>query len=128
MSIKDELDPNINPIKPKLIQKTQIKPGEKVVKDIKNLPMQAYLDKTVMPLVLEGMAEVSKIRPDNPIKFLADYLMQHANEKWNIYLLTAFRKVNKEILRKYILKYHIIFYILNQIIKLVFWAKIIKFI
>ena len=81
MSIKDELDPNINPIKPKLIQKTQIKPGEKVVQDIKNLPMQAYLDKTVMPLVLEGMAEVSKIRPDNPIKFLADYLMQHANEK-----------------------------------------------
>ena len=81
MSIKDELDPNINPIKPKLLQKTKIKPGEKAVQDIKNLPMQAYLDKTVMPLVLEGMAEVSKIKPDNPIKFLADYLMQHANEK-----------------------------------------------
>ena len=43
--------------------------------------MQAYLDKTVMPLVLEGMAEVSKIKPENPIKYLADYLMQHANEK-----------------------------------------------
>jgi len=43
--------------------------------------MQAYLDKTVMPLVLEGMAEVSKVKPENPIKFLADYLIQHSNEK-----------------------------------------------
>ena len=30
MSIKDELDPNINPLKPKLIQKTTIKKGEKI--------------------------------------------------------------------------------------------------
>ena len=82
MSIKDELDPNINPIKPKLIQKTNAKLEEKAkTEDIKSLPMQAYLDKTVMPLVLEGMAEVSKKRPENPIKFLADYLMQHSNEK-----------------------------------------------
>ena len=81
MSIKDELDPNINPLKPKLVQKTTLKVGEKVKQDIKDLPMQAYLDKTVMPLVLEGMAEVSKKRPDNPIKYLADYLMQHSNEK-----------------------------------------------
>ena len=29
--------------------------------------MQAYLDKKVMPLVLEGMAEVSKVKPENPI-------------------------------------------------------------
>ena len=81
MSIKDELDPNINPLKPKLVQKTTLKPGDKVKQDIKDLPMQAYLDKTVMPLVLEGMAEVSKKRPENPIKYLADYLMQHSNEK-----------------------------------------------
>ena len=81
MSIKDELDPNINPLKPKLIQKTTLKKGEIKTQDVKNLPMQAYLDKTVMPLVLEGMAEVSKKRPENPIKYLADYLMQHSNEK-----------------------------------------------
>ena len=81
MSIKEELDPNIRPIKPKLIQKTEIKKEHKPTLDIKSLPMQAYLDKTVMPLVLEGMAEVSKKRPENPIKYLADYLMQHSNEK-----------------------------------------------
>ena len=67
MSIKNELDPNINPLRPKLVGKTAVKKEETKVEDIKNLPMQAYLDKTVMPLVLEGMAEVSKIKPENPI-------------------------------------------------------------
>ena len=81
MSIKDKLDPNINPLRPKLVGKTAVKKEETKVEDIKNLPMQAYLDKTVMPLVLEGMAEVSKIKPENPIKFLADYLIQHSTEK-----------------------------------------------
>ena len=81
MSIKDELDPNINPLRPKLVGKTAVKKEETKVENIKNLPMQAYLDKTVMPLVLEGMAEVSKIKPENPIKFLADYLIQHSTEK-----------------------------------------------
>ena len=81
MRIKDELDPNINPLRPKLVGKTAVKKEETKVEDIKNLPMQAYLDKTVMPLVLEGMAEVSKIKPENPIKFLADYLIQHSTEK-----------------------------------------------
>ena len=81
MSIKDELDPNINPLKPKLIGKKSLKKEETKVEDVKNLPMQAYLDKTVMPLVLEGMAEVSKVKPENPIKFLADYLIQHSTEK-----------------------------------------------
>ena len=79
--IKDELDPNINPIKPKIEEKAKIKQEEKANEDIKNLPMEAYLDKTVMPLVLEGMAEASKTKPDNPIKYLADYLMKHSNEK-----------------------------------------------
>ena len=81
MSNKDELDPNINPLKPKLMGKTTIKKEESKTEDIKSLPMQAYLNKTVMPLVLEGMAEVSKVKPENPIKFLADYLIQHSSEK-----------------------------------------------
>ena len=81
MSNKDELDPNINPLKPKLMGKTTIKKEESKTEDIKSLLKQAYLDKTVMPLVLEGMAEVSKVKPENPIKFLADYLIQHSSEK-----------------------------------------------
>ena len=81
MSIKDELDPNINPLRPKITKITKIEKVEKVPENIKQLPMETYLDKTVMPLVLEGMAEIAKKKPENPIKFLADYLMEHSNEK-----------------------------------------------
>ena len=46
-----------------------------------NLPIRAYLDQTVVPLVLQGMAEVAKERPANPIKYLAEFLAAHANDK-----------------------------------------------
>jgi protein dpy-30 len=57
------------------------KDGKKGQENINNLSIRAYLDKTVVPLVLQGMAEVAKERPENPIKYLADFLMKHANEK-----------------------------------------------
>ncbi len=45
-----------------------------------NLPIRTYLDQTVMPLLLTGMAEVAKERPSNPIEYLANYLLKHSNE------------------------------------------------
>lgn len=36
-----------------------------------------------MPLVLTGMAELARIRPSNPIEFLANYLLTHSNETVN---------------------------------------------
>ena len=54
--------------------KTTIKKEESKTEDIKSLPMQAYLDKTVMPLVLEGMAEVSKVKPENPITIFTTFI------------------------------------------------------
>ena len=50
-------------------------------KNLNNTSIRSYLDKTVVPLVLQGMAEVAKERPENPIKYLADFLMKHSNEK-----------------------------------------------
>ena len=44
------------------------KDGKKGEENINNLSIRAYLDKTVVPLVLKGMAEVAKERPENPIK------------------------------------------------------------
>ena len=49
--------------------------------NVNNLPIRAYLDQTVVPLVLQGMAEVAKERPENPIRYLADFLAKHANDK-----------------------------------------------
>ena len=82
MKPKDELDPNVESenINEKNVDDKN-KDGKKGQENVNNLSIRAYLDKTVVPLVLQGMAEVAKERPENPIKYLADFLMKHANEK-----------------------------------------------
>ena len=81
MSAKDELDPNVVNKKQENKPKTSDKSESKPQQNINSLPIRAYLDQTVVPLVLQGMAEVAKERPENPIKYLADFLMKHANDK-----------------------------------------------
>ena len=81
MSAKDELDPNVVTKKADNKPKTADKSESKQTQNINSLPIRAYLDQTVVPLVLQGMAEVAKERPENPIKYLADFLMKHANDK-----------------------------------------------
>ena len=61
----------------KKVEKSEAKQQQ----NINSLPIRAYLDQTVVPLVLQGMAEVAKERPENPIKYLAEFLMKHANDK-----------------------------------------------
>ena len=80
MSGKDELDPNVDTKKSEE-NKKESKNETKKEQNVNSLPIRAYLDKTVVPLVLQGMAEVAKERPENPIKYLADFLMKHANDK-----------------------------------------------
>eukprot|EP00978_Attheya_sp_CCMP212_P021080 scaffold61195_cov58-Attheya_sp.AAC.4 len=46
-------------------------------KSVNNLPIRAYLDQTVVPILLDGMSELVKERPQNPIEWLAAYLLQH---------------------------------------------------
>lgn len=83
MSTKDELDPNVVSNKEtKTAKKEEEKKEEKKsAQNLNNLPIRAYLDQTVVPLVLQGMAEVAKERPANPIKYLAEFLAAHANDK-----------------------------------------------
>lgn len=42
-----------------------------------NLPIRAYLDQTVIPILADGMSELVKERPSNPVQFLASYLLRH---------------------------------------------------
>lgn len=39
------------------------------------LPDQDYLEATVLPLLLRGLEELSKVRPPDPLTFLAAYLI-----------------------------------------------------
>lgn len=82
MSAKEELDPNVAEKKnSNTIQKEDKKEESQKTQNLNNLPIRAYLDQTVVPLVLQGMAEVAKERPANPIKYLAEFLAAHANDK-----------------------------------------------
>lgn len=83
MSAKEELDPNVvnNKDTTRVKKEEEKKEDKKSSQNLNNLPIRAYLDQTVVPLVLQGMAEVAKERPANPIKYLAEFLAAHANDK-----------------------------------------------
>ena len=47
----------------------------------KALPIRAYLDQTVVPLLLQGLSAVVKERPADPVEYLASYLLQNNPQK-----------------------------------------------
>lgn len=50
---------------------------------VQNLPLRAYLDKTVVPIMLQALSECAKERPAYPIEYVANYLLEHNPEKRN---------------------------------------------
>ncbi|CAB9519379.1 dpy-30 homolog [Seminavis robusta] len=57
-------------------QQQQVNPQQQQQQN-SSLPIRAYLDQTVVPILLDGMSQLVKERPPNPIEFLASYLLQH---------------------------------------------------
>jgi len=45
--------------------------------DLQSLPTRQYLDQTVVPILLQGLAALSKERPPSPIEYLSAYLLKH---------------------------------------------------
>mmetsp|Transcript_9993 Transcript_9993/g.13577 ORF Transcript_9993/g.13577 Transcript_9993/m.13577 type:complete len:109 (+) Transcript_9993:122-448(+) len=45
--------------------------------NINNLPTKAYLEQTITPTVMKALTEVCEARPDNPLEFVAYYLLKH---------------------------------------------------
>ena len=39
--------------------------------DLASLPTRAYLDQTIVPILLQGMSVLAKERPPNPLEYLA---------------------------------------------------------
>ncbi|CAD8125282.1 unnamed protein product [Paramecium sonneborni] len=54
---------------------------EEKIKQLQALPIRNYLDQTVVPILLQAMTEVVKVRPPNAIEFIANYLLQNNPEK-----------------------------------------------
>ncbi|XP_015259980.1 protein dpy-30 homolog isoform X3 [Cyprinodon tularosa] len=44
------------------------------------LPTRAYLDQTVVPILLQGLAVLAKERPSKPIEYLAMYLLKNKSQ------------------------------------------------
>merc|ERR1712136_135208 len=44
------------------------------------LPLRQYLMINVVPRVSEGLSEVCKVMPEDPIEYLAEYLFAHSRE------------------------------------------------
>ncbi len=61
-------DPNIN----HALQETA---------NIQTTPIRGYLDQTVVPVLLDGMAELSRVRPPNPVEWLATYMIRNNPQK-----------------------------------------------
>lgn len=55
--------------------------GPKEPVDLKKLTVRQYLEATVVSVLLKGMQEVVKQRPDDPLEFLAQYLREHNPKK-----------------------------------------------
>lgn len=43
----------------------------------KGMPVRQYMDVTVIPVLREGLKALNVARPDDPLQFLADYLVAH---------------------------------------------------
>lgn len=48
--------------------------------EIQALSTRAYLDHTVVPILLDAMATVAKERPPDPIEYMAAYLLKNKDK------------------------------------------------
>eukprot|EP00656_Telonema_subtile_P005694 TRINITY_DN1259_c0_g1_i1.p2 TRINITY_DN1259_c0_g1~~TRINITY_DN1259_c0_g1_i1.p2 ORF type:complete len:107 (-),score=30.74 TRINITY_DN1259_c0_g1_i1:348-668(-) len=51
--------------------------------DLQALPIRAYLDHTVVPVLMQGLSALVKERPANATVFLAQYLLDNDPQKGN---------------------------------------------
>lgn len=45
-----------------------------------SLPTRHYLLEYILPNITEGLVEVAKRRPENPVEFLAKFLLEQGNQ------------------------------------------------
>ncbi|KAF3850382.1 hypothetical protein F7725_012154 [Dissostichus mawsoni] len=51
-----------------------------LTENIQALPTRAYLDQTVVPILLQGLSTLAKDRPPNPIEYLAAFLLKNKSQ------------------------------------------------
>ncbi|NWR01811.1 KAD7 kinase, partial [Paradoxornis webbianus] len=59
-------------------QQEEVKKQELELLEAQSFPLRNYLMKNVMPTLMQGINECCKIRPDDPVNFLAEYLFKNS--------------------------------------------------
>ncbi|XP_061579661.1 protein dpy-30 homolog [Cololabis saira] len=61
-------------------EKASVEKLSKQKVDLQALPTRAYLDQTVVPILLQGLSVLAKERPPNPIEYLAAFLLKNKSQ------------------------------------------------
>ncbi|RMZ94784.1 dpy-30 -like protein [Brachionus plicatilis] len=77
-NVQSGLDQNVEKMIEQESQEAQNTKKQKV--DLQSLPVRAYLDQTIVPILLQGMSVLAKERPPNPIEYLATYLLKNKDK------------------------------------------------
>ena len=73
--------------------------------DLQGLPVRAYLDQTIVPILLQGMSVLAKERPPNPIEYLATYLLKNKDKfDWAHHLIDLSVTLNSNSKLKLLMK------------------------
>ncbi|NXT54249.1 KAD7 kinase, partial [Pluvianellus socialis] len=56
----------------------EVKRQEQELLEAQSVPLRNYLMKNVMPTLMQGINECCRIRPDDPVDFLAEYLFKNS--------------------------------------------------
>ncbi|NXA09578.1 KAD7 kinase, partial [Sapayoa aenigma] len=59
-------------------QQEEVKRQEQELLEAQSIPLRNYLMKNVMPTLMQGINECCRIRPDDPVNFLAEYLFKNS--------------------------------------------------
>eukprot|EP00948_MAST-09A_sp_MAST-9A-sp1_P002993 g2993.t1 len=76
---KEEAAPVVNSSEPQ--ERVTDNVVEQPKLEMSSLPIRAYLDQTVVPVLLTGMSALVKERPADPIEWLAKYLLEKKNKQ-----------------------------------------------
>ncbi|KAJ8007321.1 hypothetical protein DPEC_G00116320 [Dallia pectoralis] len=63
------------------VQVTEVKRQERELLEARSCPLRNYLMKDVIPSLSEAMLECCKAKPDDPVDFLAEYLLRNNSQE-----------------------------------------------
>ncbi|MEE6494462.1 hypothetical protein FKM82_017144 [Ascaphus truei] len=55
----------------------EVKRQEQELLEAQSIPLRNYLMKNVMPTLMQGLTECCKVRPDDPVDYLAEYIFKN---------------------------------------------------